>query len=190
MKRIVFSFFILLVGLTVKSADFGMSSDFLATYKSKVFSMELAYDCGYSFFHKSLYVGVGPSVDAGFWDGGSSFGVGGYAKVRYIVPLNFPVKPYVLGRIGYGYNFTNNDGGLFYGFGMGVHFAKHWGVGCYCAVSTSTTTSTYSKRVVTHIGRQRGFGSQNDKTTYGWSTYTTEDTETVFTPLLILTYSF
>lgn len=190
MKRIFLSIFILFAGLTVKAADFGTSADFMASYKDKIVGMTLGYDFGYHFFNETLYAGVGPFVGAAFADGYSGFSSGGYVKLRYIVPLNYPVRPFVMGRVGYGYDFKSESGDMFYGFGGGVHFAKHWGVGVYCAVGSLTTTSSYTERVVTHIGRQRGWGSQNDKTTYAWKTYTSEDTETTLTPSLYVTYNF
>jgi len=182
MKKFVAILSIALSSMTLRAADFGMSSDFIATYKDKVFAMQINYDVGYSFFGESLYVGVGPEIDGNFGNGYSSFGAGGYAKVRYIVPLNFSVQPYVLGRLGYSYNFSLDDGGLFYGFGAGVHFAKHWGIGVYCAISNVTSTEVHHKKYASK--------TEIKNHTYHTKTWTTESSETTFTPGLILTYRF
>lgn len=186
MKRIIAFVAVLFAGISFAAAQdetgFGMSTDLTVGYKDKVVSTTLGYDFGYKFI-PSLYVGVGPMVGGSFGDGASSFSAGGYGKVRYTVPLNSSVKPFVDGRVGYSYDLTNSAGGMVYGFGLGVHFAERFNIGVYCDVGSTTEIETYKSKVKSDV-------KINGKYHYITVTKTREKDKTTFTPALLFSMEF
>ena len=175
------------------SAQSGFSSgaDLRFGYSEKVFSTALGYDMGYK-WKDMLYLGAGPIVGFATGGGSSSFSGGGYWKLRFIVPINYDIKPFLAGRVGYNYNFKSKDGGMLYGAAVGVKLRQFY-VGFYLdisstTISTTTTTSTY----VSHYQRRKidgsSYGSPSGTTIT--STHTDEDTDWHFTPSLLIGIEF
>lgn len=77
-------------------------------------------------------------VNGSFGNGNSYFSGGAYGKVRFTVPLDFNVLPFVDGRVGYAYNFTESSGDMFYGTGLGIRFAEKFCIGIYCHIAKSS----------------------------------------------------
>lgn len=188
-KKRVFTFIaVLFAGISFVAAQdetgFGMSSDLTVGYKDKVVSTTLGYDFGYKFI-PGLYVGAGPVVGGSFGNGSSTFSVGGYGKVRYTLPLDSSVRPFVDGRVGYSYDLTNSAGGMLYGFGLGIHFAEKFKVGVYCFIDSATEMEEYTYKTSFTTGSGR-----NKKTHYIKHTGTKEVDKTTFTPALLLSMEF
>lgn len=190
MKKLVYLFvFISLVfcgNKTYAQKDddkgFAMSLDLLEGYKDKCFSTSVGYDFGYRFI-PGLYVGAGPMAAFSYGQGQSAFLVGGYTKVRYIVPIKFTIKPFADVRVGYSYNFKMEKGGMDYGFGLGATLTKNIRLGFYCNIGRRSEIETY-KYTKTH------------KSPYTGKIYTTTHTGTRtvekpnFVPSLLFSVDF
>lgn len=166
---------------------FGTSGDVLVGYKDKVVSTLLGYDFGYRVI-PSLYIGAGPMVSGSFGNGGSSFGGGGYGKVRFTVPLDYNILPVIDGRIGYSYDFNLKDGDMFYGVGFGLRFSERFLAGIYCNISKSTTIS--EETVIT--GYEKRY-NRIDKKYYNVPIYgkrEVKDSKNIFIPALLFSIQF
>lgn len=191
MKKLLVSFLICLMSISTvvaqDEAGWGTSGDLLVGYKEKTFSTTIGYDFGYRVI-PNLYVGVGPMVSASFGNGDSSFAGGGYGKVRFTVPLSFEAKPFVDGRVGYSYSFSNSNGDMFYGAGLGLRFAERFCIGLYCLLTyyKTTTTESYIK------GYERRY-NRVDKKYYNVPQYgkrEVENSKSIYTPTLLLSFDF
>lgn len=191
MKRL---FVILVACLAITSSimaqeetGFGTSADLLIGYKNKTAQTILGYDFGYKLI-PGLYLGAGPMVSASFGGAGSSFGGGGYGKIRFTIPLDYSVLPFIDGRVGYGYDFTSKTGGLLYAAGLGVRFNEYFYIGINCNISSSTSTSpeTYIK------GYEKRYNRVDKKyynvPLYGKRNVDTKNTE--FVPTLLFSVQF
>lgn len=191
MKKLFVMFMMYLMGIsTIVAQDetgFGTSGDFLVGYKEKTFSTTIGYDFGYRII-PSLYVGVGPMVGASFGDGDSQFAGGGYGKVRFTVPLSFEAKPFVDGRVGYSYSFSDSKGDMFYGAGLGMRFAERFCIGIYCILtySKSVTSESYIK------GYEKRYNPIDKKyhNVPKYGTREVENKESIYTPTLLFSIDF
>lgn len=124
---------------------FAMSTDLTVGYSKERVSAVLGYDLGYR-FNSWLYVGAGPMVASSFGDGSTIFNAGGYGKIRFTLPLEFTVKPYLDLKGGYSYNFDSKNGDALFGGGVGVKVNK-FVIGFYANMST------YEKPTVNKKGK-------------------------------------
>lgn len=167
--------------MKAQETGFGTTGDVMVGYKDKIVSTTLGYDLGYKFI-PNLYIGAGPMVSGSFGNGGSEFSVGGYGKIRYVIPLSSTVKPFVDGRVGYAYNLTSSAGDMIYGFGLGIHFSERFNIGVYCHVGNTIEMEeyTYYKTYTTpggHKGRIPITGTR-------------EKNKATFTPALMFSVDF
>lgn len=141
MKRISTLLLMCLFSLSFAMAQdetgFGTSADFMIGYKEKTVSTMIGYDFGYKVI-PSLYIGAGPMVGASFGNGSSAFSGGGYGKLRFTVPIDFSIRPFVDARAGYSYSFSDSKGNMIYGTGLGVRFSDRFCLGIYCNITKSS----------------------------------------------------
>mgnify|MGYP003301462774 CR=1 FL=1 len=166
---------------------FATSGDVMVGYKGKMVQTTLGYDFGCRFL-PGLYVGAGPMAAGAFGQGKSNFSAGGYGKVRYILPLEFSVKPFVDGRAGYAYSFEGNTGAMFYGAGLGVNIGKRFCVAVYCHMPKST--EVLEER---YIKRYEKKYNPVDKKTYNVPIYGTREVKNgkiQFVPALLVSMQF
>lgn len=166
---------------------FATSGDVMVGYKDKVVQTTLSYDFGYRFL-PGLYVGAGPMAAGGFGQGKSNFSAGGYGKVRYILPLEFSVKPFIDGRVGYAHNFEEKTGVIFYGAGLGVNIGKRFCVAVYCHMPKAVTMS--EERYVKRYDKKY---NPIDKKTYTVPVYGTREVKNSklqFVPALLVSMQF
>lgn len=166
---------------------FATSGDVMVGYKDKFVQTTLGYDFGYHFL-PGLYVGAGPMASGAFGQGKSFFSAGGYGKVRYILPLEFSVKPFVDGRAGYAYNFNEKTGAMFYGAGLGVNIGKYLCVGVYCYMPNKVEMS--EERYVKRYDKKY---NPIDKKTYNVPVYGTREVKNKkleFVPSLLVSVQF
>lgn len=190
MKKLFALFVMCLWIISVRAQDktgYAFSGDVIAGYKNKIISTTLGYDFGYKII-PSLYVGIGPMVGASFGDGDSNFEGGGYGKVRFVVPINAELKPFVDARVGYAYSFSESSGDMFYGAGLGIRFAERYSLGIYCNL-TYSSTFTYEKYI-------KGYDRWKDPVSkkyiniplYG--TKEVKHKKSIYTPAILFSVSF
>ena len=191
MRKLFVLFMVCLIGISNVSAQdeagFGTSGDFLVGYKDKTFSTTIGYDFGCRII-PNLYVGVGPMVGASFGNGDSKFAGGGYGKIRFTVPLNLDTKPFVDGRVGYSYSFSDSKGDMFYGAGLGMRFAERYCIGLYCILTYSKTMTTES-----YIKGYEKRYNPIDKKYHQVAMYGTREIEnkkSIYTPTLLFSVDF
>ena len=177
------------------SAQGGLSSgaDLRLGYSEKVFTTALGYDLGYK-WKDMLYLGAGPMVAFATGHGSSAFSAGGYGKLRFIVPIDYEMKPFAEGRVGYGYNFKAKVGGMLYGAAVGVKYKKFI-IGFYLDISSTTTSTTKTSTAYSQHSNKRIIGGS--KSSYSTpsgvlytNTTTVDDTEWHYTPSFLIGIEF
>ncbi|MBQ2886806.1 MAG: hypothetical protein IJE43_24080 [Alphaproteobacteria bacterium] len=190
MKKLFVIMIVCALVLNVKAQSetgFATSGDVMVGYKDKVVNTILSYDFGYRFL-PGLYVGAGPMAAGGFGQGKSNFSAGGYGKVRYILPMEFSVKPFVDGRVGYAHSFEEKTGAMFYGAGLGVNLGKRFCVAVYCHMPKTVTIS--EERYIK--GYEKKY-NPIDKKTYNVPVYGTREVKNSklqFIPALLISMQF
>lgn len=191
MKKLILA--ITLFMLTINSINaqsetgFATSGDIMIGYKSKIVQTTLGYDFGYRVL-PGLYIGAGPMAAVGFGNGNASFSAGGYGKVRYTLPIEFNIKPFIDGRAGYAHNFETKSGGLFYGAGLGLNISEHFCIGIICHMPKSSEI-TKERYIVKYEKKYNPI----DKKTYNVPIYGTREVKNSklqFVPALLVSMQF
>ncbi|NDV64160.1 hypothetical protein [Bacteroides sp. 224] len=174
------------ISLAQKSTGFSTSSDLLIGYKDDIVTTTIGYDFGYKII-PDLYFGVGPMVSASFGEG-ENFSAGGYGKVRYTVPLNTTIRPFIDARAGYSHSFSIKSGDMMYGAGLGVRIGKKFGVGICVNISTTSTTTKETYKSGTERVYSNALKKWVDKAVY--SKRDIKKSKTNYTPALFCSFEF
>ena len=191
MKRIFTLLLAIFISLSFAIAQdktgFGTSGDFMVGYKEKTVITTIGYDFGYSVI-SGLYIGAGPMAVGAFGNGSSEFSGGGYGKLRFTVPLDFSIRPFVDARAGYVYSFSSSNGNMIYGTGLGVRFSDRFSLGLDCNITKSSWDE--EKSYISHYEKRY---NKVDKKYYNVPVYgkkTVENSKTNYVPSLLLSVNF
>lgn len=102
---------------------------------------------------KKLFLGVGPVYYRYFNSSNGSQMVGGVALLRYSLPSKNIAVPFIDLKGGYGFNTTQESGGLMSATGIGVRY-KIFTLGIFCNLNSYSDTESYPTKYRTIGGKQ------------------------------------